>query len=253
MAYLKLSELELKLKKISKVAKDYADNIAQTSSVKLFEKATPNTGFLKTYVFAFGVNNLSEVNAGNTIGEIDIPKDFLVKSGSVSTVTVANSPYTGAQVGDKYLDFVINTQDTASGTETASHIYIPVQDLVDIYTGSNAIDISNANIVSLKLSGTASGLVIDANGVAIKLDTANSNGLALTADGLKLGVATASVNGVGGSNGAMTAADKEKLDKLGINLLTDAEIGSWFGYASNSTMVTTTLPAVSDDSITPQS
>jgi hypothetical protein len=51
----------------------------------------------------------------------------------------------------------------------------------------------------------------------------------------------------------MSAADKEKLDKLGIDLLTDAEIGSWFGYASNSTMVTTTLPAVSDDSITEES
>lgn len=251
--YLKLSELELKLKKISKVAKDYADNIAQSSSIKLFQKTTPNTGFLKTYVLAFGVSQLSEVTQANTIGEIDIPKDFLVKSGTVNTVSTANDPYNGAAVGDKYLDFVINTQDSASGTETSSHIYIPVQDLVDIYTGSNAIDISSANVISLKLNVTASGLTIDANGLSILLDPANSNGLALTANGLRLALATASVNGVGGNAGAITAADKEKLDKLGISLLTDAEIGSWFGYASNSTMVTTTLPAVSDDSITEES
>jgi hypothetical protein len=47
----------------------------------------------------------------------------------------------------------------------------------------------------------------------------------------------------------MSAQDKENLNKLNIDLCSDAEIGSWFGYASNSTMVTTTLPAVSDDSI----
>lgn len=253
MSQAKLSELELKLKKISKVAKEYADGIGQTSSVKLFQKATPNVGYLKTYVLAFGVSQYSEVTAQNTIGEIDIPKDFLVKSGAVQVVATADTPYTGAVAGDKYLDFVVNTKDSVSGTETDSHIYIPVTDLVSVYTGSNSIDVSNDNIISLKLNATASGLVIDANGVAVQLDSTNANGLALTAAGLKLALATASTNGVGGSAGAMSAADKEKLDKLGIDLLTDAEIGSWFGYASNSTMVTTTLPAVSDDSITEES
>lgn len=253
MSQAKLSELELKLKKISKVAKEYADGVGQTSSVKLFQKTTPNVGYLKTYVLAFGVSQYSEVTQQNTIGEIDIPKDFLVKSGEIKTVSTADSPYTGAAVGDKYLDFVVNTKDSVSGTETDSHIYIPVTDLVSVYTGSNSIDVSSTNVISLKLNATASGLVIDANGVAVQLDSANANGLALTAAGLKLALATASTNGVGGQAGAMSAADKEKLDKLGIDLLTDAEIGSWFGYASNSTMVTTTLPAVSDDSITEES
>jgi hypothetical protein len=252
MAQAKLSELELKLKKISKAAKEYADGIGQTSSVKLFEKSTPNVGYLKTYILAFGITQYSEITAQNTIGEIDIPKDFLVKSGAVQVVATADTPYTGAVAGDKYLDFVVNTKDSVSGTETDSHIYIPVKDLVDIYTGSNAIDVSNTNVISLIINQTASGLVIDANGLSINLDPTSSNGLALTSNGLKLALVTASTNGVGGTAGAMSAADKEKLDKLGIDLLTDAEIGSWFGYAANSTVVTTTLPAVSDDSITAQ-
>lgn len=253
MSQVKLSELELKLKKISKAAKEYADSLGQTSSIRLFEKTNANIGYLKTYVLAYGATQVSEVTPQNTIGEIDIPKDFLVKSGSVQTVAIDDTPYTGATVGDKYLDFVINTKDSVSGTETDSHIYIPISDLAAIYQGSNAIDISNANIISLKLNVTASGLVIDANGLAIQLDPANSNGLALTESGLKLALATASTNGIGGSAGAMSAADKEKLNKLGIDLLTDAEIGSWFGYSSSSPLVTITLPAVSDDSITEES
>lgn len=250
MAQEKLSELELKLKKISRIAKEYADEIGQTSSVKLFQKVTPNVGYLKTYVLAFGVTQLSEVTPQNTIGEIDIPKDFLVKRGEIKTVELDGVPYPEAEVGDKYLDFLINTQDTTSGTETDSHIFIPVSDLIDIYTGSDAIDVSNANVISLKLNLTASGLVVDANGLAIQLHPTDSNGLALTSTGLKLNLVTASVNGQGGTPGAMSPQDKEKLDKLGIDLMTDAEMGSWFGYASNSSMVTTILPAVSDDSIT---
>ena len=99
------------------------------------------------------------------------------------------------------------------------------------------------------IAGEFTGSTEGAKKLAIKIDSSNANGLALTSAGLKLALATPSTAGVGGTNGAMSAQDKENLDKLNIALCSDAEIGSWFGYASNSTMVTTTLPAVSDDSI----
>lgn len=221
MAKKKLSALELKLKKLGLLAKSYTDAKAAAEKVYLIEKATANTGYLKTYILAAGASTESAVTNDNKIGEIDIPKDFLVKSGEVKSVATAGSPYTGAVVGDKYIDLTINT---VGADETAQHLYIPVKDLVDIYTGSNAITVGSDNSISLKLGTTTSGLSI-------------------TANGLELALATSS------AAGAMSAADKSKLDNL-YALLSDAELGSWFGYASDSAMVTTTLPAVSDDSLT---
>ena len=73
--------------------------------------------------------------------EINIPKDLVVESGELKTVTVADEPYEGAKVGDKYIDLVIAN---ASG----EHIYIPVGDLVDTYTAGDGIAIAN-NVISV--------------------------------------------------------------------------------------------------------
>lgn len=145
---------------------------------------TENSGSgdtLKSYTLAQG---------GSTVGTINIPKDYLVKSGSIETVTVANQPYAGAAVDDKYLDFVVNTKDTAAGSGSASHIYIPVNDLVDAYTDGYGITISAANVVS------------------VKLDADKSNGLSLSSNGLALNTASQS------AAGAMSASDKAKLDGI---------------------------------------
>lgn len=76
---------------------------------------------------------------GENIGEaINIPKDFLVKSGELKEVEEAGKPYAAAEVGDKYIDFVVNTKDAS---ETDEHIYIPVSDLVDVYTMGEGISI----------------------------------------------------------------------------------------------------------------
>lgn len=85
------------------------------------------TGYLKTYGIYQGENSYSALtNPATLIGKIDIPKDLVVTSGSVGTVTVADEPYTGAVVGDKYIDLAIANQ--------TEHIYIPANSLVDIYT-----------------------------------------------------------------------------------------------------------------------
>lgn len=73
--------------------------------------------------------------------EINIPKDLVVESGTLETVTVEDEPYPGAHVGDKYIDLVIAN----SGDE---HIYIPVNDLVDVYTAGSGIAINN-NVISV--------------------------------------------------------------------------------------------------------
>lgn len=164
---------------------------------KVEEAATAETGYLKTYVLNRYANG-DETGTAIECGKINIPKDYLVKSAAINEVTTADDPYTGAKVGDKYIDFVINVK---TGTATDEHIYLPVNELVDAYTAGNGIDISATNVVS------------------VRIDAANANGLAADADGLKLNVAVANDNtGANGTAGAMSAADKTDHDAMVVAL-----------------------------------
>lgn len=167
----------------NKIKSDYATKAElqaiQISEYSVAKQATAEAGFLSTYYLT---------KDGAQVGEkINIPKDFLVNSADIKTVETADTPYEGAQVGDLYIDFVINSK---SADDTASHVYLPVNELVDAYTGGNGIEVSAQNLISAKI------------------DTANANGLGVTAAGFKLDVATAS------TAGAMSAADKAKLDGI---------------------------------------
>lgn len=106
------------------------------------------TGYLKTYGIYQGENSYSaQTNPATLIGKIDIPKDLVVTSGSVGTVTTPDVPYTGAQVGDKYIDLAIANQ--------TEHIYIPANSLVDIYTvEQNATQIQLAIDSNNEISAT---------------------------------------------------------------------------------------------------
>lgn len=167
----------------TKIKNDYATK-AELQAIKLPEysvakQAAAEAGYLSTYYLT---------KDGAQIGEkINIPKDFLVNSADILEVETADDPYDGAQVGDLYIDFVINAK---GGGDTATHIYLPVNELVDAYTGGNGIEVSAQNLISAKI------------------DTANANGLAVTAAGFKLDLATTS------TAGAMSAADKTKLDGI---------------------------------------
>lgn len=137
--------------------------------VTVEKQDTAETGYAATYIVKQG---------GISVGvPINIPKDFLVKSGTVETCTSADSPVTGFVVGDKYLDFVVNTTDDSA---TAKHIYIKLTDLVDVYTAAPGatevqIDISKSNVVSAALvdGGVTTAKIKDANVTADKL-AANS-------------------------------------------------------------------------------
>lgn len=97
-------------------------------TVTVEKQATAETGYSATYVVKQG---------GSQVGsKINIPKDFLVKSGSVKTCATANVPVQGYVVGDKYIDMVINSKD---GSATDEHLYILVSDLVEdtTYTADN--------------------------------------------------------------------------------------------------------------------
>lgn len=118
--------------------------------------------------------------------KINIPKDFLVKGASIKTVTVADQPYEGAKVGDKYIDFEINVK---SGSATTEHLYLPVQELVDAYVGDNQ------------------GIVLGANNT-FSLKIKAGSALSVSNDGLDIAEASQS------AKGTMSAADKTKLDGI---------------------------------------
>lgn len=269
-----LTASELKQKKQSHLAKKYIDLQLAANKLNKYEKGTANTGYLKTIILS-SAKTLALAEADANRIEIDIPKDFLVKSGKSHLLTVVAG--TGANEGKymvtkvdsaavaepyeapatvtgagQWMDLVINTKDSAQGTETDEHLSINITELVDVYTAGNGLQLDN-KVFSIKLkqvsNADASGLEVSADGLAIKIDSNNANGLAITADGLKIALATST------SAGAMSAADKKNLDQ---ELLTDAEMASWFGWditgtpeaGSDEEAVKTMLQNISSDSIT---
>lgn len=78
---------------------------------------------------------------GSVVTTINIPKDQVLKNAEILSVTEENLPYTGAKVGDKYIKFEFQNNNTPQ--------YLAVQDLVDIYTAGDYIQISDTNVVSV--------------------------------------------------------------------------------------------------------
>lgn len=134
--------------------KEAVDGLTTSSAVTVEQQVTAEDGYASTYVV--------KQNGAQVGVKINIPKDFLVKSASVETVETADSPYQGAVAGEKYIDFVVNTTDAS---ETAQHIYLPVNELVDVYTGGNGIDITSSNVVNGVVDPTSETfLTVGANG-----------------------------------------------------------------------------------------
>lgn len=142
-------------------------------------QVAPESGYASTYQL---YRNDEPVGV-----KINIPKDYLVKSATLHTVVTTDTPVVGYRVGDCYVDFAINTK---SNDGTASHIYLLVNDLIDTYTGANGIAVNSSGVASLVI------------------DTPNANGLSVGANGLALALVTSS------TSGAMSSADKAKLDSL---------------------------------------
>ena len=150
--------------------------IPDAAVINVVKKDTANVGYIASYQVTVD---------GTAVGvDIDIPKDYLVKSADIKEVTAVDDPYTGAAVGDKYIDFVVNT---VGGDGNESHIYLAIKDFVKEYTAGDGIEISATNVIAIKL-GT------------------NANGLKVGAAGLELDEATTT------AAGAMSATDKTKLD-----------------------------------------
>lgn len=188
--------------------------------VSVEKKATANTGYAASYTV--------KANGVALSPDIDIPKDFLVKSATMETCTTADVPIAGLVPGDPYLDFVVNTVDSS---ETAQHIYINVKGLVDIYTEGNGIDITG-NVVSVNVDATnANGLSATSNGLAMALATDSVTGAMsatdhaqFTADSTKLAGISAQANKTTVTTEGSGAIQIDGTSKVVVYIATDAEI-----------------------------
>lgn len=119
-------------------------------------ETTVTEGYSKTY---------SLTKDGVEVGvKINIPKDLVVNKGNVKVVATAGTPYEGAVVGDKYLDIELNDP-------TQDHIYIPVKELVDVYTAGDGIEISADNVIKSKNSNLINGSAVGSiKGINAKSD-----------------------------------------------------------------------------------
>ena len=174
---------------VAKVTVDKAGHVTGVENVaitnpeySIVKDTTAQDGFIATY-------HLTKDGA-NVGTPINIPKDYLVKSAEVKTSAGAGDA-SGLPAGTKYIDFTINTYDSVSGSGTTSHIYLNVEDLVDVYTPGNGINISNANVISAKVVA--------------------GNGLSVDSSGIKMAVASTS------ANGAMTSSMVTKLNNIDAN------------------------------------
>lgn len=96
---------------------------------------------------------VTAVSGGTDVTTINIPKDYLVKAATVSTVVAADKEAGGKfendasfAVGDKYIDFTVNTKGDDG---TATHLYINVDDLMDALSVE-----ANADEIQLAISAT---------------------------------------------------------------------------------------------------
>lgn len=118
-----------------------------SKTVTLEKQSSAESGFAATYVIKQGGTALSP--------KINIPKDYLLKSASMKTVgstATATETANNLTTGDVYLEFVVNTTDSADPT----YLLIPVNDLLDniSYTADNStLQLSNSNQFSIKDGG----------------------------------------------------------------------------------------------------
>lgn len=139
--------------------------------------ATTTTGMLKSYKL---VKDGADVD-GSVV--IDIPKDMVVKSGSVTTYSAGNLPEGVAEAGT-YIVIVLSNDDT---------LYIKADGLVDVYGGGVASD----KIITVNVDPTTKAItatIADGSVTKAKLVKAVQDSLAL-ADSAVQTVASGTANG----------------------------------------------------------
>lgn len=175
-------------------------------------EAAGTGNILKTYTFT---------QNGAEIGKINLAKDLVVSGGEIIE-----------KDGVKYLALSIANQENP--------VEIPVSDLVDVYTGSAYINITEGNVVEVKFADLASALAAEGNAVGDKLKAnaeaaAAADGKAVaakgTADGVRADLGTkedeANAEGSAFARIAKVKADLSALSSEGVETKIDSKVSAY--------------------------
>ena len=130
----------------------YVPTPASSSVYSVVKDATAAEGYAATYhLTKDGVNEGAAIN---------IPKDMVISGGAVKTVVEADSPYTGAVVGDKYIEITLANND---GTK----LYIPANSLVEYVTSGSTV--GDMIVISIDANHQITASITDGTITATKL------------------------------------------------------------------------------------
>jgi hypothetical protein len=168
---------------------------------------------------------VTAVSGGTTVTTINIPKDYLVKDASLDTVVAADKAEGGKfeddsnfAVGDKYIDFTVNT---VGSDGTTTHIYLNVKDLVDAYSAeANATEVQ----VAIDSNNVISATIVDV--AASKITYKAADEVAGTAHE-SVGAALARLDGDDTTDGSVAKAVKDAVEALDTD--TDVQLVSVSG------------------------
>ena len=140
-------------------------------SITVEKQSTADSGFFSTYV-------IKQNNVQKGV-KINVPKDFLVKSATVKACTTANSPVSGYEVGDKYIDLVINSKDS---TDTDEHLYLATKEIgaypvdeITLTVDNGKLAIKDNGITWAKLSTTVRGIINGKEDINNKVNSVSAN------------------------------------------------------------------------------
>ena len=163
-------------------AREEADEALETKlSVTVEKQETAEGTYLATYYV-----KQNGVKVGDSI---NIPKDFVVKTATVKVCEKDDEPVSGLKIGDKYIDLEINTKDES---ETTTHIYLPIKDMVDAYIGAETttakVTIGNDNTISAEVRDGSLSYNKLSSDVTDKFDNLDATDEALRTDVNKVSV-----------------------------------------------------------------
>lgn len=187
---------------------------------------------------------------GQGIGAvINIPRDLVVSAGSVKEVTAENNPYSGAKVGDLYIELVL-------ANNAADPIYIPVNKLVDTYTSSDYITVADS-VISLNYSSVLNQVKTDLNwtelqttvnshkdliqGLSNELDNAATKDEVKAVNDLVAAIPVKSVDTTASNGVALTLDESGKLGLTANIATSDIKLSAAVGTLPKDTDLQTTL------------
>lgn len=189
-----------------------AKNAAIAAGALTISEAAGTGNVLKTYTFT---------QNGAEVGKINLAKDLVVSGGEIVE-----------KDGEKYLSLSIANQENP--------VEIPVKDLVDVYTGSTYINITDGNVVELKVSDLDAHLAAEGSAVGNKLKAnaeaaAAADGKAVQAQGeidaleLVVGAKGDAANADGSVFAQINKVkeDVAAMSNTGIDAKIDAKIGAY--------------------------